>query len=96
MKLKGEIIIMNPNQGNPFFLDKGVKESKIKLSPKEVILSLCRAKAWKQVDLANAIGISRQGLNNYISGRWSIPTQIKVKIAQALEVDSSVIWDLKK
>ncbi len=85
-----------------FFIPKQVKENtrkpieKIILTPKQVILTLLKAKALKQVNLADKIGISRQALNNYISGRWGVPTQIKVKIAQALEVDSSVIWDLEK
>ncbi len=78
-----------------FFLAEGVKESKIKLSPREVILSLLRAKNWNQVKLADEIGISRQGLNNYLRGFWDYPTSIKIKIAQALEVDSAVIWDLE-
>ena len=85
-----------------FFLNSDVKESiekpsqKQKLTPKQVIVSLLRAKARKQVDLADKVGLSRQALNNYISGRWGVPTQIKIKIAEALEVDSSVIWDLEK
>lgn len=80
--------------------NEGVKENtrspiqKTILTPKQIVLSLLKARAWKQVDLADKIGISRQALNNYLSGRWGVPTQIKIKIAQALEVDSSVIWDL--
>lgn len=84
------------SQDNTIFLNAPVKESIKKLSPKQVVLSLLRARAWKQVDLADRVGISRQALNNYIAGRWAVPTQIKVKIAEALEVDSSVIWDLEK
>lgn len=76
-----------------FFLAEGVKECKTKLSPKQVILALLRARALKQVELSRIVGISRQALNNYISGRWEVPTQIKIKIAQALKVDSSCIWD---
>lgn len=66
------------------------------LTSEQVIRSLIRAKNWKQSELAEKIGMSRQGLNNYISGRFAIPTQIKVKIAEALEVDSAVIWDLER
>ncbi len=83
------------NPDNSFFCPEGVKDCKKTLSPKEVVISLLRAKNWTQVDLANQIGITRQGLNNYICGRWAVPTRIKIKIAQALEVDSSVIWDLE-
>ena len=73
-----------------------VKRSKERLSPRQVIESLLRAKNWKQVDLANAINMSRQGLNNYLRGYWIFPTSIKIKIAEAFEVDSAVIWDLEK
>lgn len=79
-----------------FFLDKGVKESKKTLSPYDVIIILLRERGMKQVDLADLIGLSRQGLNNYIRGRWAVPISIKLKIAQALQVDSAVIWDLGK
>lgn len=85
-----------PTRDSPIFLNTPVKESITKLSCKQVVLSLCRAKAWKQTDLAREVGISRQALNNYISGRWGVPTQIKLKIAAALQVDSSVIWDFPK
>lgn len=78
------------------YCEEEVKDCKKSLTPKEVILSILRVKAMKQVDLADKIGMSRQGLNNYISGRWAVPTQIKIKIAEALEVDSSAIWDLEK
>lgn len=81
------------SSGQAFFCKEGVKERTKTLSPREVILSLLRAKAWKQADLAREIGVTRQCINNYLSGRWGVPTQIKIKIAQALEVDSSAIWD---
>lgn len=83
------------NQDRAFFLNEGVKQSKKTLSPREVILSLLRAKNWRQVDLANEIGMSRQGLNNYLRGYWDFPTSVKIKIAEALGVDSAVIWDLE-
>lgn len=83
------------NTKQTFFLPGDVKESKQKLSVKQIILALLRERAWKQTQLADKIGMSRQGLNNYISGRWFCPTQIKIRIAQALGVDSSVIWDLE-
>lgn len=81
----------------PFFLNYQVRECiKNRLCVRDVVKILCRERALKLVDLARKIGISRQGLNNYISGRWAVPTQIKIKIAEALGVDSSVIWDLEK
>lgn len=84
------------NKDTNFFLTGDVKESKKRLTPKQVVLSLLRAKAWTQVNLADRIGLSRQAVNNYLSGRWAVPTQIKIKIAEALGVDSSVIWDLEE
>ena len=79
-----------------FFLTSEVKKCiKHTLDVRDVVKVLCRERALKQVDLARMIGLTRQGLNNYISGRWNPPTQIKIKIAAALKVDSSVIWDLR-
>lgn len=86
----------NNNESKDFFLDKGIKKNKIKLSPREVILTLLRERNWKQTELADKIGISAQGLNNYLRGFWEYPTSIKIKIAQAFEVDSAVIWDLEE
>lgn len=78
-----------------FSLSEGVIKSNTTLSPREVILSLLRARNWTKVRLATEIGISKQALHNYLTGRWGIPTQTKIKIAQILEVDSAVIWDLE-
>lgn len=64
-------------------------------TPFDIIKILLRERAMKQTDLADKIGLSKQALHNYISGRFACPTQIKIKISQALEVDSSVIWDLE-
>lgn len=79
-----------------FFLKNQVKDSKKSLSykPIDIVKILLRERGMKQVDLADKINISRQGLHNYLRGFWNPPTQIKLKIARALNVDSSVIWDL--
>jgi len=89
-----EGVLSNSSSPN-FFLKDNVKQSKTRLSSREVVLSLLRAKNWKQTNLADKIGLSRQALNNYLSGRWDVPTTTKIKIAEALEVDSAVIWDLE-
>lgn len=68
--------------------------NKPSLTPLEIVKILLKERALKQVDLAAKIGMSRQGLHNYLRGVWVVPTQIKIKVAEALEVDSSVIWDL--
>ena len=84
------------NTKKSFFIAEDIKKNKEKLTPKQVILSLLRERNWKQTNLADAIGMTPQGLNNYLRGFWTFPTSVKIKIAQALEVDSSVIWDLEK
>lgn len=83
---------MNPSED--FSLNKSVNISK-RLTPREVILSLLRAKNWKQSELAQKIGMSRQALNNYLRGYWDFPVSVKIKIAQELGVDSAVIWTLE-
>lgn len=86
---------VNSNENNPIFLNKGVRSSK-KLTPEKVIEVLLRERNLKKSDLAQMIGLQRQSLNHYLHGFWIIPTSIKIKIAQALKVDSAVIWDLEK
>jgi len=80
-----------------FFIPEQVKLCKksISYTPLDIVKILLRERAMKQVELAEKIGLSRQALNNYLRGEWAAPTQIKIKIAEALEVDSSVIWDLE-
>lgn len=85
--------VINSSQKDlSFNLD--VKDSKKSLTVLEVVKVLLRERGMKQVELAEMIGMSRQGLHNYLRGHWTVPTQIKLKIAQALKVDSCVIWDL--
>ena len=88
---------LNNSTNKTFFLPDKVIECKSKISytPFDVVKILLRERAMKQVDLANKIGISRQALHNYLKNVWSAPTQIKMKIAVALGVDSAVIWDLE-
>jgi DNA-binding XRE family transcriptional regulator len=89
---------MEDNPDKNLFLSLPVKEciEKEHYTPLDVIKILLRERALKQTELAEKIGLSRQALNNYIRGHWTIPTAIKIKIAQALNVDSSVIWDLEE
>lgn len=77
-----------------FFLKNDVKQCK-KLTVLDVVKVLLLERGMKQVELADKIGISRQGLNNYLRGEWTPPTRIKLKIAEALGVDSSLIWCLE-
>lgn len=85
----------NPSSKD-FFCEKSIKENKRTLSSREVILSFLRMKNWTQVELSQKIGLSPQALNNYLRGFWIFPSSIKIKIAEAFKVDSSVIWDLQK
>ena len=86
---------MNNYTNKEGFNTRGVLNRKGDLSVKQAITTLCRAKGWKYTDLSAHVGIAKQTLNNYMNGRWGVPTEIKVKIAKELGVDSSVIWDLK-
>lgn len=85
----------NPTDNN-FFLSREVKECKARVSytPLDIVKILLRERALKQSELASEIGLTRQALNNYLRGFWIPTTQIKIKVARALNVDSSVIWDL--
>ena len=76
-------------------IDEGVRNCK-KLTPEGVIEVLLRERNLRKSDLASMIGLQKQSLNHYLHGFWVIPTSIKIKIAQALEVDSAVIWDLEE
>ncbi len=100
LSTKDNFLLNSPGGDNSkakaFFLPEEVRKSHKNLSPREVILTLLRAKNWKKVDLAREIGYSKQALHNYLNGIWAIPTQVKIKIAQAFSVDSAVIWDLEE
>lgn len=89
-----KIDVSGKPRGGAFFLKEGVSVGKKKLTPREVILSLLRAKNMKQTDLAREIGYTKQSLYKYLNGFWDVPFKVKIKIAQVLEVDSAVIWDL--
>lgn len=78
-----------------FFSNEYVNNCKREVfrTPLERVKFLLKERAMKQVDLADKIGMSRQALHNYLRGYWVVPTEIKIKIAQALGIDSCVIWD---
>lgn len=82
---------MNNTEDKSFFCDLHVKQSK-RLSPELMIRALLKERNWKQSELAQKIGMTRQALNNYLRGFWVFPLSIKIKIAEAFGVDSSVIW----
>lgn len=45
-----------------------------------------------QSKLADRIGITRQTLNRIVNGDWRPTSQIKIRMAQELEVDSLVLF----
>ena len=83
------------DSSSSIFLNSGVRKSK-ELTPEQMIEALLKERNLKKSDLASMIGIQRQSLNHYLHGFWNIPVSIKLKIAKALEVDSSIIWSLEK
>lgn len=92
IKLSGET---SDSTQKGFFSKIDVREGKKTLTPEQQIEALLRAKNWNKSKLASEIGMQRQSLNHYLHGFWAVPTSLKVKIAVALNVDSSVIWDLE-
>ena len=87
-------MIMDKDKDSAFFLKETIKETKRKLTPRKAILLMLRERNWSQAKLARKVGISPQGLNNYLRGFWDYPDSIKIKIAEAFEVDSLIIWGL--
>lgn len=64
------------------------------LSPRIMILALLRERNWKQIELADKLGISKQTLYEYFSEEnRDVSYKIKIKIAEVFGVDSAVIWD---
>lgn len=86
---------LNNSSDKNFFLDNSIREYK-KLTPEIIIETLLRERNLTKADLSRMIGLQPQSLNHYLHGFWIIPTKIKIKIAEALGVDSAIIWDLEK
>jgi len=86
-------VCVSETSNKDFFSQEGVRKRPLELSPRQVVLSILRTKGLKQTDLAKKVGITKQTLHNYLKGCWDVPITIKIKIAQALKVDSAAIWD---
>ena len=81
----------NGSQGEPFFLNKDVSVcNEVILKDRFKVLLL--SKGWSQSRLADEIRITKQTLGNIINDYWKPTSQIKIKIAEALGVDSLVIF----
>ena len=83
------------HKGKPFFITKDISVHK-EITLKDRFGVLLLRKGMSQNQLANEIGITAQTLSNIINGNWSPTSQIKIKIAQVLEVDSLVIFGAKE
>lgn len=79
------------NENKPFFLIRKVKRHKDILL-KERLRTLIASKGMKEKDFYKSIGISKQHWYELSWGMYNIPLALKVKIAQALGSDTSVIW----
>lgn len=83
----------NPSQ--PFFLNSDVRKSKDR-SLKIRLQTLIKAKGMSEADFYHNLGYSRQVWYAMSWGVWETSIEHKVKIARALGVDSSVIWQERK
>lgn len=74
-----------------FFLDNEVVEGCYE--PIHIIFkTLLMTKNWKQQDLADAVGIDKANISRICHGLYIPTLDLRLKIAKALEVDSSIIW----
>jgi len=81
----------NQSSSPDFFLTKDVSVCReIPLKNRFKVLLL--RKGWSQSHLADIIGITRQTLNRIVNGDWIPTSQIKLRIAEALDCDSLVIF----
>ncbi|MBA7697828.1 hypothetical protein ES703_106500 [subsurface metagenome] len=79
------------NQAKPFFVNKDISvHKKITLHDRVRVLLLRRG--ISQNKLADEIGITAQTLSKILNSHWIPTSQIKIKISQALDVDSLVIF----
>lgn len=73
------------------FLNSAVKRCKDK-SLKIRLQTLINSKGLSEPDFYNSLGYSRQVWYAISWGIWEATIEHKVRIAKALDVDSSVIW----
>jgi hypothetical protein len=59
---------------------------------KNRLRALIHARGLSEPDFFNRLGMSRQHWYSISWGIWDAPIDVKVRIAEALKVDSSVIW----
>jgi len=81
------------SKSDNFFLVNGVKICKDELL-KNRLQTLIHSKGLSEADFYNKLGISRQYWYYISWGIWECSVELKVRIAQELDIDSSVVWDL--
>jgi len=81
----------NKSSQNNIFLNSAVRKSKDR-ALKIRLQTLIKAKGMSEADFYNGLGYSRQVWYAISWGIWETNIEHKVRIAKALDVDSSVIW----
>lgn len=76
---------------NSFFCNGGVKKRKNQVL-KARLRTLILAKGMSEPDFFHSIDLTRQYWYTISWGLYPCPKDLKIKIAQKLGVDSSVIW----
>ena len=87
---------MNESNNTPkqtIFLDSHIRRSKDK-AIKIRLQTLIKSKGMSENEFYKNLGYSAQVWYAISWGIWETTIEHKVRIAKALEVDSSVIWDL--
>lgn len=56
---------------------------------KERLIYSCRRKGFKQIELAEKVGIDRRAINHYFRGRVKPKNDVLYKMAEALDVSPS-------
>ena len=79
------------SKGSDFFLVKAVEKHRNQ-ALKVRLQTLISAKGLSQADFYKSLGLTKDYWYHLSWGRIVCPLDIKVRIAQALGVDSSVIW----
>lgn len=74
-----------------FFLTKDISVHK-EITLRDRFRVLLLRKGLSQSKLADEIGITAQTLSNIINGLWTPTSQIKIRLSQALDVDSLVLF----
>lgn len=84
---------MSPNKDTNFFLTEEVKDScNPKLKLKDKVKFLCLINKISLSQLSDMVGVSKSTISHIVNHDWTPSSLLKLKIAEALQVDSLVIW----